>query len=216
VAAEGNPLGVFLKTYLAAGERPRALAFLDAGPGSAMEYSNVGAALAAFAVERVSGESFAAVSARRVFAPLRMSNTSWTTPAARASLVVATPHAYRDGALLALPQPSHAVYPSVDLRSSAHDLARFARAVLRDGELDGARILSAASVRAMVQGDGDQALAWQLRTMGGARVAGHEGEDQGATTALFLDLAAGTGAVVLANGDAFGSGNEARAAAMSP
>ncbi|MEA2749655.1 MAG: hypothetical protein QOI41_3798, partial [Myxococcales bacterium] len=40
------------------------------------------------------------------------------------------------------------------------------------------------------------------------------GEDAGATTALFLDLATGTGAVVLANGDAFASGDAARAAAI--
>jgi CubicO group peptidase (beta-lactamase class C family) len=211
--AEGNPLGPFLKAYLVAGDGPRAAAFLETRPGAAMEYSNVGAALAAFAVERVSGESFASTSVRRVFTPLRMKSTTWTK-SSEASPVWATPHVYQDAGFVPVPHPFHAVYPSVDLRSSARDLARFARAVLRDGELDGARILSAASVRAMLHGEGDQALAWQLRSIGGARVAGHEGEDAGATTALFLDLAAGTGAVVLANGDAFGSGNEARASAI--
>ena len=118
---------------------------------------------------------------------------------------------------MALPQATHAVYPVVDLQSSARDLARFARAILRDGELDGVRVLSPASVRAMLAadpGDADQALAWQLRTIRGRRVAGHEGEDAGATTALFLDRGAGTAAVVLANGDAFGSGDSARAAAI--
>jgi CubicO group peptidase (beta-lactamase class C family) len=200
-----------MQTYLISADAPRAASFLDARPGTTMSYSNVGAALAALAVEHVAGESFAKVSARRVFTPLRMTSTGWT---ATASPPVATPYAHRQGAFVALPQPSHAVYPAVDLFSSAHDLARFARAILRDGELDGARILSAASVRAMVQGEGDQALAWQLRTIGGARVTGHEGEDAGATTALFLDLARGTGAIVLANGDAFGSGDKARADAV--
>ena len=46
------------------------------------------------------------------------------------------------------------------------------------------------------------------------RVLGHEGEDAGATTALFIDRATGTGVVVLANGDAFSSGDSARAAAI--
>jgi hypothetical protein len=46
------------------------------------------------------------------------------------------------------------------------------------------------------------------------RVAGHEGEDAGATTALFIDRAAGIGAVVLTKGDAFSSGDSARAAAI--
>ena len=78
-------------------------------------------------------------------------------------------------------------------------------------------MLSPTSVRTMLAGgasDADQALAWQLRTIGGRRVAGHEGEDAGASAALFLDLAAGTGAIVLANGDAFGSGDRERAAAI--
>jgi hypothetical protein len=92
-------------------------------------------------------------------------------------------------------------------------------------------MLSPASVRTMLRTDArtaqpararktsgddgaEQGLAWQLRTLAGARVVGHEGEDDGASSALFLDLEAGTAAVVLANGDAFGSGDPARAAAI--
>jgi CubicO group peptidase (beta-lactamase class C family) len=202
---EDATLAVFLERYV---RGARTEAFLDARPGTSTSYSNVGAALAALAVERVAGESFGDHATRRIFVPLRMTRSGWT-----ADRGTAAPHAHRDGRFVALPQPSHAVYPVVDLRSSAHDLARFARTILREGELDGARVLSAASVRAMLAadaGDADQALTWQLRTIGGRRVAGHEGEDAGATTALFLDRAAGTGVVVLANGDAFG----ARAAAI--
>ncbi|MDB5215629.1 MAG: Beta-lactamase [Myxococcaceae bacterium] len=214
----GNALAPFLQRYMIEGTKPRAAAFLDAPPGTSTTYSNVGASIAALAVEHVVGASFADVSTRRVLVPLRMLDTTWVAPA-RPSVTAARPYARTDGGFLALPSPSHALYPAVDLHSSARDLARFARAVLRDGELDGARILSASSVRAMtsaVAGDADQALAWQLRTIGPAqtRVAGHEGEDAGATTALFLDLATGTGAVVLANGDAFASGDAARAAAI--
>ncbi len=214
--ASGNPLGVFLKTYLVRDAAPRAAAFLDDPPGSKLTYSNVGASLAALVVERVSGESFAAFSAKRVFTPLRMTRTSWVAPEP-AVLRLATPHAYRNGAFVALPPASHAVYPAVDLFATADDLARFARAILREGELDGARILSAASVRTMLHADAhdaEQALGWQLRTMGDRHVVGHEGEDSGATTGLFLDLAAGTGAVVLANGDAFASGEKPRADAI--
>ena len=62
--------------------------------------------------------------------------------------------------------------------------------------------------------DAEQALGWQLRTIGGRHVVGHEGEDAGATTGLYVDLVAGSGAIVLANGDAFGSGDRARAEAI--
>lgn len=216
----GNTLGAFLERTMIDGGKPRDASYLDAEPGTATTYSNVGASLAALAVERVAREAFAEVSTRRVLVPLRMRDTTWVAPA-RPSATAARPYARSDAGFVALPFPSHALYPAVDLHSSARDLARFARAMLRDGELDGARVLSAASVRTMttaVDGDDDQALAWQLRTMGSAhartRVLGHEGEDAGATTALFIDRAAGIGAVVLANGDAFSSGDGARAAAI--
>ena len=209
--ASGNPLGPFLKKYLS-----RTEAFTAERPGSTLAYSNAGAALAALAVERVSGESFVAYSTRRVFTPLRMTRTSWAQPD-QPSSGMATPYGYRDGAFVALPPPSHAVYPAVDLLATAGDLARFARAILRGGELDGARILSAERVHAMLRADAsasDQAIGWQLRTIGGRAVIGHEGEDAGATTGLYLDLARGTGALVLANGDAFGSGDKLRAEAI--
>lgn len=220
-SAAPSALDPFLRSYLMDGAAPRASAFLDTRPGTTMTYSNVGAALAALVVERVSGRGFAEVSARRVFDPLRMLATRWVAPRG-ASVLAAVPYAHRDGDFVALPPPSHAVYPAVDLHSTAGDLARFARVVLREGELDGARILSAASVRTMLRaepgdGDGDasdQALGWQIRDIGGARGVGHEGEDEGASTALFLDPATGTGAVVLANGDAFSSGDSARAGAL--
>jgi len=60
----------------------------------------------------------------------------------------------------------------------------------------------------------DDALGWQVRSFGGRRVVGHEGEDAGASTGLYLDRASGTGAIVLANGDAFQGEDEARAAAL--
>ena len=214
--AAGNPLGSFLKAYLVREGMPRAEAFWQDRPGTRLSYSNVGAALAALAVERVSGESFASFSTRRVLSPLRMTRTSWAAPS-RSALAVATPYAHHDGAFIALPPATHAVYPAVDLYASAGDLSRYARAILRDGELEGTRILSAKSVATMLRADADlpgEALGWQVRTFGRRRVVGHEGEDTGATTGLFLDLATGTGALLLANGDAFGSADKPRAEAI--
>jgi CubicO group peptidase (beta-lactamase class C family) len=205
-APGGVAIGELVRRVLVTdGGGPRAVSFLDAGPGDEARYSNLGATLAAYAVERASGESFADRAAHRVFEPLGMRDTSWS---ARAGAAV--PYAEKDAGFVALPQASHAVYPSVDLRSTARDLARYARAILRGGELDGTRVLGAASVSTMTR----ESLGWQSRTVGRRAVVGHEGEDAGASTALFLDLAAGAGAVVLANGDAFTSGDAARAAAL--
>ncbi len=217
-AREGQPLVAFLGRMMLDDGKPRAAAFWEAAPGTETVYSNLGASLAALAVERVDGASFADVSARRVFQPLRMRTASWSAPREiAASGTYARPYAFADAGFVSLPSPSHALYPAVDLHASARDLARFARAMLRGGELDGARILTGATVDTMmtaVTGDPQQALAWQLRSIDGAHVAGHEGEDAGATTALFLDRAANTGALILANGDAFGSDDPSRATAV--
>lgn len=218
-ASNDRPLGPFLRGYLDyAGHDAAASAFLTAAPDTSTAYSNVGVALAALAVEQVSHEPFAQLSARRVFGPLGMTNTRWAAgvggaPAATGS--AATPHVLRRARFSALPHASHAVYPAADLYASARDLARFSRAVLSGGALDGARVLADRSVTTMLGSpDGERPLAWQLRTIGGTALAGHEGEDDGASTALFLDVATGTGAVVLANADAFASGDAARAAAF--
>lgn len=176
-------LGTFLGEYL------RGLVFLADEPGTRMQYSNAGAALAALAVERAAGKPFSEVSRERVFVPLKMASTSW--------------------------RPRRAVYPAVDLRSSASDLARFARAILRGGELDGARILARERALEMLRArPPGEALGWQVRTFGRFHVEGHEGEDKAASTGLYVDRALGAGAVVLANGDAFASGDKARAQAI--
>lgn len=209
-ARDKATLGDFLRRYLVQED-----AYASTAPGAKVVYSNVGSALAAYAVEKVSGESFADYTTAHVFTPLKMTATGWT--ASKASFVVASPHRFENGAFAALPQASHAIYPVVDLRSTVGDLGRFARAILRDGELDGARILEAKSVETMLAPADDakeEALGWQLRKMAGRRVVGHEGEDSGASTGMYLDKAAGEAAIVLANGDAFSSGDDARTKAI--
>jgi CubicO group peptidase (beta-lactamase class C family) len=215
------PLGEFLAGYFDGGAR--ATAFFDAGPGRNVAYSNVGPALAALAVERASGARFADRVKARIFEPLRMTTATFDPPPR-----AAVPYRARTtaGGWDASPKydrldpPSHALYPVVDLFASADDLGRFARAILRGGELDGARVLGEASVRQMltVQAEGEaggEALGWQARRFGDAGTFGHEGEDRGASTGLFVDLDRGTGAVVLTNGDAFQSDDAGRAAALA-
>ncbi len=210
-------LGAFLGAYFAdAGARG---IFLDAGVGSTRSYSNVGPSLAALAVERVTGTTFGVHAKKRVFDPLRMRTTGFGRGTFPPDTKIATPYASRGESFVRLPPPSHALYPVVDLFSTPRDLARFARAILRGGELDGARILSVASVEEMLRVQlpdvaPDDALGWQIRTFAGRRVVGHEGEDTGASTGLYVDDEAGTGAVVLANGDAFQSDDETRTLAL--
>lgn len=197
--ARDVPLADFVKGELAADD-----GWADAAPGAAYRYSNVGAALAAVAVERASRTPYDQRVAARIFRPLGMSRTSFDGAGA------APPHRREGARFVALPQASHAVYPTVDMRSTPRDLGRLARALLGGGELDGVRILRAESLAVLLDGE----LGFQRRTLGGRAVVGHEGEDAGASTGLYVDRARGVGAAVLANGDAFASGDPARARAL--
>lgn len=154
-------------------------------PGAKLRYSNVGSAVAALAVEKIAGRVFADESEARVFRPLGMSSTEWDR--------------------------RRAVYPVVDLQSTAADLARFGRAILRGGELDGTRILPEASVDEMLR----DSLGWQHTKIGAHSLTGHEGEDKNASTGFYVDRTRGIGALALANGNAFSSGNKQRAAAIA-
>jgi CubicO group peptidase (beta-lactamase class C family) len=178
-APRGASLGDFLRRYLA-----RDSAWEDRAAGQYL-YSNAGASLAAYVVERVSGESFDEHSKRTVFDPLAMTSTSWAAAGSNG----AVPYADH-----ALPHASHALYPSDDLYTTAHDLARFATMLAKRGS--------------------PGQPGFQTHTLGAHAALGHEGEDRGVSTALFVAPAEGIGAVVLTNGDAFGSGDARRAAAI--
>ena len=182
--------------------------WLPEAPGTTTKYSNVGFALAALVVEHVTKAPFAERCTQKIFAPLSMRATSWGEPRGPHEL----PHVrVADGGFEPKAQGMRPVYPSVDLWSSPVDLARFGRAILRGGEVDGARVLRADSVATML----DEELGWQARTLGKHAVVGHEGEDAGASTGFFLDRTAHTGAVVLTNADAFASGDAQRATALA-
>lgn len=211
--AQKNALYTFLRSTLSLGGPHHDLAksFYPDRPGTRMEYSNAGAALAALVVEQVAGEPFDTWSRREVLAPAGAPGAVWRAadvgPARRA-----TPHLWNGSEYVAAPSLAHAVYPVVDLYATARELASLLVVAM------GGAVLTRTSVDAMLAPQApvapDQGLGWQLVTVGGRRLIGHEGEDRGASTLMFFDPRTRTGAVVLANGDAFASGDPRRAEAM--
>jgi len=189
--ARGNAetLSEFLRAYVASSD-----AFLASEPGTKEEYSNVGFSLAALAVEHTSHQRFDSYVAAHIFSPAGASASYRRGPNA------ATPHR----GSVAIDPIAHAVYPVVDLFASASDLAKIAAALLR-GEL-----LSRDRCEEMWR----EHLGWQPLDLDGRALVGHEGEDDGASTMLFLDPKTKNGAIVLTNGDAFASNDHARAEAL--
>ncbi|NDC64068.1 MAG: class A beta-lactamase-related serine hydrolase [Planctomycetia bacterium] len=142
--------------------RGAAMVPLQTQPGTAYLYSNAGISTAARVVEVVSGMPFEDFLQRRLLDPLGMKDTTfWPDEEQERRLAVSyKPDQANNGlepfAIRQLRQPygdrvHRFAMPSGGLFSSARDTARFCRMMLRDGELDGRRIISAASVREMTR-----------------------------------------------------------------
>jgi uncharacterized protein YbbC (DUF1343 family)/CubicO group peptidase (beta-lactamase class C family) len=135
----------------------------DAPPGERFTYSDLNFVLLGEVVARVSGETLDRFAARRIFEPLGMRDTMFNPPAARAALTAPTepcaplawPCQTPGAAMLrgTVHDPTSrrmgGVAGHAGLFSTAADLARFARMILNGGTLEGARVLSAASVARM-------------------------------------------------------------------
>lgn len=144
---------------------------LRSDPGALWTYS-VSTDVLGRLVEVVSGQKFSAFLEERIFTPLGMSDTSFTFDAAKAERTATlysregVPAAFPKAGFLSKPtgpglEPAHPsmLYGYTDkgvfesggggLLSTVPDYLRFAKMLLNDGELDGARILSPNSVHMM-------------------------------------------------------------------
>lgn len=128
-------------------------------PGSKWEYCQTGINTAARVVEIVSGEDFPSFLEKRLFGPLGMKDTTFYPTAAQAERL-ATSYKRTDagelekaGLMFLGNQPitSKRRYPRANggLFSTAEDYGKFARMILRGGELGGRRYLKEESVKQM-------------------------------------------------------------------
>jgi CubicO group peptidase (beta-lactamase class C family) len=109
-------------------------------------------------VEVVSGQKLEDYFRQHIFAPLKMSDTSYNVPQDKAARLVAAQQRAgdrMDGAIvLQTPQPGLTIAAPIGgggLASTASDYGRFVRMLLNGGELDGARVLKAETVALMGQ-----------------------------------------------------------------
>ncbi|MGH7694955.1 MAG: serine hydrolase domain-containing protein, partial [Gemmatimonadaceae bacterium] len=115
---------------------------LRRAPGEQVNYSNLGAALGAFVIERIAGMGFGDYVATSIFKPLGMTHSTYAEPlpAASRALVAGDTTIMRYRLI---------PYPAGSLVTSAADMGRFVAAHLNNGALGGARILDSARVAAM-------------------------------------------------------------------
>jgi CubicO group peptidase (beta-lactamase class C family) len=206
-----EPLAHFLEQYFARdGKNYSSDNFLEAKPGTRREYSNIGAALAGYIVERAVGEPLNVYTRKHIFAPLEMTRTGWFLSevdlANHSTLFVS-----HNGFIIPIPLYGSTTYPDGGVRTSVADLAKFFIALLGDGQYQGVRILDTGSAAEMLRfqftdanrpenfpaADGNSGLFWRTK-FNGTRI-GHGGSDPGIQTEMLSDLSKEVGVILFMN-----------------
>ncbi len=128
---------------------------LQADPGGAWNYSSMGFAVLGRIVEVRSGKPYQDFVSARIFRPLEMRDSFFFPPRQKWPRIAAM-YNMENGVLR---RDSIDIYrrgakypaPEFGMFSTAHDMERLFRMMLNEGSLDGRRVLSAQSVRAMLE-----------------------------------------------------------------
>lgn len=193
-------------------------------PGSRSSYSNVGTLILGAAIARVQGTRFEAVAVREILEPLKMGSTGFTYASGFAAATGYHPRLSpmrlflpgwvsgpRSGRWLRL-NPfllDGAAYGG--LVGSADDAARFLQLHLRDGELDGTRMITADDAAAMRRIDrpgkrSDLGLGWfrpANRRDADPDFVEHLGGGAGFFNVMRVYPSLGVGAVVMGNATSY-------------
>lgn len=181
-------------------------------PGELWTYCNAGFDLAGRVLEVVSGRRFEDLVRERIFEPLGMATTTYF-PGEAIRHALSVGHEGDSGALTVsdpwpLPRRSN---PAGGVCTTPAELLRFARMHLGDGELDGQRVLSIHSARAMRAKEVDAGpfqtwgLGWERVDFGGEVAVRHGGATNGFTAGLILLPECKTALTVLTNHDLGGA-----------
>jgi CubicO group peptidase (beta-lactamase class C family) len=139
-----NPHGVpSTEAYLKEHKRPMLFA-----PGEVPAYSNYGASLAGYIVERISKEPFERYVERHILVPLGMTHTSFDQPLPE-RFAAAVSKGYRTASAPPGPYELIVTRPAGSGTTTAADMARFMIAHLQDGHAGDAEILRADTAKRM-------------------------------------------------------------------
>ena len=211
-------LGDFFKDYLSVkGKYYSAKNFDKNEPGATFNYTNIGAALAAYLVEIKSGMAFDEFTAKYVFAPLEIKNTTWFYDETKAKNYATLYDAKRKP----LPVYSSITYPDGSLKTSVEDLSKYLREIIRGFAGDGV-ILSKDLFQTMLgkqfaadklplkinPKEPNQGVFFVHRKNG---LIGHTGSDPGVSAFMFFNPTTKIGKIFITNIDI---GEDAKLAAQ--
>ena len=196
------PLGEYLEKVLdTKGEWYSRKNFYDFKPGSSYEYSNIGAALAAYIVEIVSGMSYSEFTKQVIFEPLKMETTGWFYKEVDMARFT-TRYIGKKNAIAPFYELSS--YPDGGLKTTSTDLSLFLEEMLKGfaGESD---FLSQAGFAAMFKNhlsvpDGERnGIFWDVFGETGLGDIGHSGIDPGVYCFMYFSQKTGIGKILMTN-----------------
>jgi CubicO group peptidase (beta-lactamase class C family) len=162
--------------------------------GSTPAYSNYGASLAGYIVQRVSGETFDDYIDKHIFAPLDMKYSTFRQPLP-ANLEPLMSKGYPQASVPPKPFEIIGPAPAGSLSSPGEDMAHFMIAHLQDGEYHGNRILKAETAEMMHNSPltilpplNRMELGFFETNINGREVIAHLGDTQNFHTSLHLFL----------------------------
>jgi CubicO group peptidase (beta-lactamase class C family) len=201
-----------------------------APPGTEFHYNNLMFVVAGEVIEAVSGLSWDAFVQQRIFAPLGMAESTTSVRALDGRTNVASPHARRFFRRFGPPSPiryfqADNIGPAGMIHTNVEEMAVWLRLHLGEGSHEGARLLSAASVRELQRphvrvaeledehlggdrafeptrgylGSIDYGLGWFVTEFRGRPVVFHGGGLNGQRSAVGLLPEEGIGVVILSN-----------------
>jgi len=203
-------LGDYLKDYFVPGGKYYSLDnFLPYKPGTHREYSNIGAGMAGFVVESITGKKLNRYSKEAIFGPLKMNDTGWFLSEIDLKNH-STLYEQREDSTVAIELYGLATYPDGGVRTSVNDLAKFLTCIGNDGEYDGARILKRETVAEMMKPqfsktwlpdstdlkENNRGIFWFISGNGRQ---GHSGGDPGVATAMHYDPSRKIGVIFFMN-----------------
>lgn len=204
-------LGEFLQAYFVPGGAHYAPQnYLDVKPGTHREYSNIGAGLAGYVVERVTGQSLSDYTRKKIFEPLGMRHTGWTLAEVGRERH-STLYVSQNGMTIPIQLYGLTTYPDGAVRTSVADLSRLFAALLDEGAYEGVRILDAPVAKEMLRFHHSEAnkpdnvdlkeknvgIFWQSKY--NVTRMGHGGSDPGISTDMLSSLSRDVGVVVFSN-----------------
>ena len=190
-------------------------------PDSSYKYSNAGINTAGRIIEVVSGMSYERFLQEKLFTPLGMKDTTFMPNASQIARIAKSyrPNAAKDGIeettigqlKYPLDDPSRQPMPAGGLFSTAADLAKFCRMLLKGGQLDGKRYISEKALHTMTtKQTGDLPTGYGLGWSVDKNPGGPFGHGGAYSTNMQVNPGAGIASIYLVQHAGYPNGDEGK------